>query len=422
MAKQEQPADSSSSPSVYSPLSEVPSFSTSTSADRWYQPPYQSSYQPSYQGYYQTSYPGYYGAVPYEYGYNWYSPPYPGAQYPMGASADPGYPAIIKQECDIKKEVLTPSTDAEPLSLIRAIKTMGVTANQTKRASSSPPSGEPAAKKYRSLERKFPLQPGKPPYSYIALICMAIESRENAGTKGATLRHIFSYIENRFPFYRQRNKWYNSIRHTLTINDCFVKLPHRTGDKGCPWAIADGFTDMFDQGSLLRRGYRYKVGSARWEKAQLQKAMNAGSSIVGPKTSTPNDIAISETRFIFPKEVPTEFTSSQSKVGSSYTAQGATTLVSPEVSVELANQSEMASPLSPQSAAETDGDELPDCSFTESDLDSLDTSMYRPISPLPYDSGYEGKAQDNIFHNSSMTDLMGQPANCPDYHNLHCTY
>ena len=117
--------------------------------------------------------------------------------------------------------------------------------------------------------RKRPLESGKPPYSYIALICMAIA---NSSEKKITLREIIEYIEHRFPFYRNNKKWHGSIRHNLTLNDCFMKLSRRPGDKGCLWAIDPEFEDMFDNGSLLRRRYRFKEGSERWHKARMETA------------------------------------------------------------------------------------------------------------------------------------------------------
>lgn len=126
-----------------------------------------------------------------------------------------------------------------------------------------PPSpGEEEEKtKIRRRERKRPVQRGKPPYSYIALISMAIA---NAPERKITVDEIYKYIMNRFPFYQTTSiKWQNSIRHNLTLNDCFVKLSREPGytGKGCFWTLDSSCEDMFDNGSFLRRRKRFKRDS-----------------------------------------------------------------------------------------------------------------------------------------------------------------
>ncbi|XP_035039422.2 LOW QUALITY PROTEIN: forkhead box protein E1 [Hippoglossus stenolepis] len=121
--------------------------------------------------------------------------------------------------------------------------------------SNPPPQTEEQPKGRR---RKRPLQRGKPPYSYIALISMAIA---NAPDRKLTLGGIYKFITERFPFYRDNSKkWQNSIRHNLTLNDCFIKIPREPGrpGKGNYWALDPNAEDMFESGSFLRRRKRFK--------------------------------------------------------------------------------------------------------------------------------------------------------------------
>lgn len=98
----------------------------------------------------------------------------------------------------------------------------------------------------------------KPPYSYISLITMAIQ---NSQQKMLTLSEIYQFIMDLFPFYRQnQQRWQNSIRHSLSFNDCFVKVP-RTPDKpgkGSFWSLHPDSGNMFENGCYLRRQKRFK--------------------------------------------------------------------------------------------------------------------------------------------------------------------
>lgn len=93
----------------------------------------------------------------------------------------------------------------------------------------------------------------KPPYSYVALIAMAIQS---AHLKKATLSEIYAYITTKFPYFERNKKgWQNSIRHNLSLNECFVKVPREGGGerKGNYWTLDPQYEDMFENGNYRRR-------------------------------------------------------------------------------------------------------------------------------------------------------------------------
>ncbi|XP_060092509.1 forkhead box protein E1 [Heteronotia binoei] len=120
--------------------------------------------------------------------------------------------------------------------------------------------------------RKRPVQRGKPPYSYIALIAMAIA---HAPERRLTLGGIYRFITERFPFYRDGSrKWQNSIRHNLTLNDCFVKVPREPGrpGKGSYWTLDPHARDMFESGSFLRRRKRFKRSDLSTYPAYMHEA------------------------------------------------------------------------------------------------------------------------------------------------------
>ena len=96
----------------------------------------------------------------------------------------------------------------------------------------------------------------KPPYSYASLIAQAILSSD---AKKLTLSSIYEWITSQYPYYHnQLNGWQNSIRHNLSLNKCFIKIPRCDSDcgKGAFWGIDPNYLHLFENGYLKKKRAR----------------------------------------------------------------------------------------------------------------------------------------------------------------------
>ncbi|XP_018422299.1 PREDICTED: forkhead box protein K1 [Nanorana parkeri] len=96
-----------------------------------------------------------------------------------------------------------------------------------------------------------PKDSSKPPYSYAQLIVQAISRAQD---RQLTLSGIYAHITKHYPYYRSADKgWQNSIRHNLSLNRYFIKVPRSQEEpgKGSFWRI-----DPTSEAKLIEQAFR----------------------------------------------------------------------------------------------------------------------------------------------------------------------
>uniref|UniRef100_A0A069DN98 Forkhead box protein n=1 Tax=Clytia hemisphaerica TaxID=252671 RepID=A0A069DN98_9CNID len=107
--------------------------------------------------------------------------------------------------------------------------------------------------------------------SYTAMIAQAIM---RTSFKRATLSEIYTFMTISFEVLKKRgNGWRNCVRHTLSLNECFVKLNRPENGRSCNWTIHPSYFDAFMRGDYRkRRSNRKKMRTNTQHWANIQES------------------------------------------------------------------------------------------------------------------------------------------------------
>ncbi|XP_014681615.1 PREDICTED: forkhead box protein D3-like [Priapulus caudatus] len=95
----------------------------------------------------------------------------------------------------------------------------------------------------------------KPPFSYAQLLFMAM-SAQGVGKQKLLLAEIYQFIMDNFIYYKTADPtWQNSVRHTLSLNRCFIRYPRENNrpGKGGYWTLNPQFVDVLENGVIRRK-------------------------------------------------------------------------------------------------------------------------------------------------------------------------
>ncbi|KZC07327.1 PREDICTED: forkhead box protein J1-B-like [Dufourea novaeangliae] len=124
----------------------------------------------------------------------------------------------------------------------------------------------------------------KPPFSYATIICLAMRANNNK----VSLSNIYAWIRENFLFYKYADPaWQNSIRHNLSLNKCFVKLPRSKGEpgKGGFWKLD---LERLEEGrkSKRRATMSQRIRGTKKQPPAAKTAMNNAQSSTVPSISS----------------------------------------------------------------------------------------------------------------------------------------
>lgn len=112
----------------------------------------------------------------------------------------------------------------------------------------------------------------KPPHSYATMITQAILSSKDGVI---SLSDIYRFISTNYSYYRYaKTGWQNSIRHNLSLNKAFEKVPRKPNEpgKGMKWRVSESFQKDFLNAWYTGNLSKIKRGSSVFRQLQMHMA------------------------------------------------------------------------------------------------------------------------------------------------------
>ena len=144
-------------------------------------------------------------------------------------------------------------------------------AKENKKAKSKKPTS--------SADSSLQDNPSKPPKPYLEIIADAILSSK---VRMMQLHEIYYFMEAKYEYFAKNvNKsWRNSVRHNLSLNECFVKAGRGYNGKGNYWKIHHLCEKEFIRGNFRRKSFKQAIraGSSSSSNSSHASNNNAGNN------------------------------------------------------------------------------------------------------------------------------------------------
>ncbi|CAD5118241.1 DgyrCDS6961 [Dimorphilus gyrociliatus] len=118
-----------------------------------------------------------------------------------------------------------------------------------------------ARSEYSSKIHNFSDRNVRPNISYREIVAKILLNSEKGEM---SLREIVDKIAAEYAYYENsKRNWPSSVRHTLSVSDCFVKAGRAKGGRGYKWKIDESFIKFFRQGKFDIKSGSSSLSSCR---------------------------------------------------------------------------------------------------------------------------------------------------------------